>query len=276
MAGILSKRLKVPPPEIKKIISFTDKYISPMILPTEKSLDISKRLANYSIPCLMKTAASHGLVSLSANQIGLINSFFVIHKNPEEGLWTGYNANEQDYEVFINPVVIQRNEKLEEKWETCPSLPTMKALCQRNTEIVLKFKDLNGETQEVPQSGFKARVVQHELNHLQGILNIMTPVSKAIIETTDENLQKDFSEFKGEIAKRIKFIRDLIDNNPRFRKGSFKFSTDKIIAAEKIAMSRQLNAYYMCRFNKTLSGSDLDLPEFNDDEYKNLLKNLTR
>lgn len=201
MAGTLSKRLKIPPPEIKKIISLYDKYISPMILPTEKSLDVSKRLTTYAIPSLIKTAASHGLVSLSANQVGLKNSFFVVHKNPEEGLWTGYNQNEEDYEVFINPAIVKSNEKFEEQWETCPSLPTIKAFCSRNTEIVLKFKDLNGEIQEAPHIGFKARIIQHELHHLGGIFNIMTPVSKGNIETTDENLQKDFNEFKKKLMK---------------------------------------------------------------------------
>lgn len=72
--------------------------------------------------------------------------------------------------VLINPVIEPLSDDLEEGWEGCLSVPGMRGLVPRYTRLRYSGHDENGKrfTREV--TGFHARVVQHECDHLDGIL----------------------------------------------------------------------------------------------------------
>ncbi len=72
--------------------------------------------------------------------------------------------------VLINPEIYIIGDEMEESWEGCLSLPAMRALVPRYKNIRYSGYDANGQpfTREV--TGFHARVVQHECDHLDGIL----------------------------------------------------------------------------------------------------------
>ena len=72
--------------------------------------------------------------------------------------------------VLINPVVTPLDEQLEEAWEGCLSLPGLRGLVPRFKNIRYQGYDENGERIDRVVSGFHARVVQHECDHLDGIL----------------------------------------------------------------------------------------------------------
>lgn len=71
---------------------------------------------------------------------------------------------------LINPEITWRGTRLETAEEGCLSLPEIWIHVTRPTDIVVKFLDLKGKPRELKLSDFNARVVQHEVDHLEGIL----------------------------------------------------------------------------------------------------------
>ncbi|MBV8625108.1 MAG: peptide deformylase [Herbaspirillum sp.] len=72
--------------------------------------------------------------------------------------------------VLINPVLTPLSDEEEEGWEGCLSVPGMRGVVPRWTRLRYQGVDQNGEPIDRTVDGFHARVVQHECDHLQGIL----------------------------------------------------------------------------------------------------------
>lgn len=72
--------------------------------------------------------------------------------------------------VLINPVITQLDDEIEEAWEGCLSLPGLRGLVPRFRNIRYQGYDEQGAGIDRTVSGFHARVVQHECDHLDGIL----------------------------------------------------------------------------------------------------------
>lgn len=72
--------------------------------------------------------------------------------------------------VLVNPVVEPLTEEQDEDWEGCLSVPGMRGMVPRYTRIRYRGVDSDGALIEREADGFHARVVQHECDHLDGIL----------------------------------------------------------------------------------------------------------
>ena len=72
--------------------------------------------------------------------------------------------------VLINPRIKVLDQTMEEGWEGCLSVPGMRGMVPRYSRIEYSGVDANGEPIRVEAEGFHARVVQHECDHLDGIL----------------------------------------------------------------------------------------------------------
>ncbi|MDP6874987.1 MAG: peptide deformylase, partial [Alphaproteobacteria bacterium] len=72
--------------------------------------------------------------------------------------------------VLINPTLEPQGEEMEENWEGCLSLPGLRGLVPRYTHLRYRGVDLDGQEIDRTVDGFHARVVQHECDHLEGIL----------------------------------------------------------------------------------------------------------
>jgi len=72
--------------------------------------------------------------------------------------------------ILINPVITPLDEDIEEAWEGCLSLPGLRGLVPRYRHIKYSGFDVQGRKFEIEASDFHARVVQHECDHLDGIL----------------------------------------------------------------------------------------------------------
>jgi peptide deformylase len=70
--------------------------------------------------------------------------------------------------VLVNPVVTPLDEEREEGWEGCLSIPDLRGLVPRLTRLRLDALDRQGKAYSVEASGFFARVIQHECDHLDG------------------------------------------------------------------------------------------------------------
>ena len=104
---------------------------------------------------------------LAAPQIGvpLRVVIFGVKRNPRYP-----DAEEVPYTVLLNPVIRPHDEEKEEAWEGCLSVPGMRGLVPRHRSINYNGYDQYGAMIERSVSGFHARVVQHECDHLDGIL----------------------------------------------------------------------------------------------------------
>ena len=103
-------------------------------------------------------------IGLAANQVGLPFRFFIV--NP-----TADPEQPDEEMVFINPEIIRKKGNVEGD-EGCLSLPELYGPVPRAEEIVVEAFDLEGQGFEMECSDLMARVVQHENDHLDGVLFI--------------------------------------------------------------------------------------------------------
>jgi peptide deformylase len=80
------------------------------------------------------------------------------------------DAEEVPYTVLINPVITLADEETEDGWEGCLSVPGMRGLVPRWRTVRYQGRDTSGQPIDRTVSAFHARVVQHECDHLDGIL----------------------------------------------------------------------------------------------------------
>jgi peptide deformylase len=80
------------------------------------------------------------------------------------------DAEQVPYTVLINPTLSPVSDEIEEGWEGCLSVPGLRGVVPRYTRLHYKGFDQFGNTIDRLVSGFHARVVQHECDHLAGIL----------------------------------------------------------------------------------------------------------
>lgn len=92
--------------------------------------------------------------------------------------------------VLINPEISIHTQETEEGWEGCLSVPGLRGLVPRPLQLSYRGVDLKGQTIERRASGFHARVVLHECDHLEGILypQRMTDLSKLVFESEFKHL----------------------------------------------------------------------------------------
>ena len=106
-------------------------------------------------------------VGIAAPQIGvnLRVVIFGVEKNPRYP-----DAETVPQTVLINPVITVLDEKISDDWEGCLSVPGLRGLVPRHSHIRYQGCDEYGALIDRTVSGFHARVVQHECDHLDGIL----------------------------------------------------------------------------------------------------------
>lgn len=98
-------------------------------------------------------------VGLAAPQIGISQRFFVVEINNK-------------YYVFINPEILQYSQELVDMEEGCLSIPDQTGVVARPAELVVEAYGTNGKKFKLKAKGVLARVIEHENDHLDGILFI--------------------------------------------------------------------------------------------------------
>jgi peptide deformylase len=111
---------------------------------------------------------AHG-VGLAATQIGVVRRLFVFEYDGED-------------RVLANPTITRTGKDVEVDDEGCLSLGVVRMPVERATEVVIEGKNAAGEDVKYELEGMSARVVQHELDHLDGVL---------IVDRTDPASRKE-------------------------------------------------------------------------------------
>jgi peptide deformylase len=118
---------------------------------------------------LFETLKKAGGIGLAAPQINLIKRAFVIDTSP---LKKDDLTIEKFEGIFINPEIIDSNSEEIIFREGCLSIPDIFEEVNRPGEILVRYQDTILNTHEEELSGIKARIFQHECDHLEGILFI--------------------------------------------------------------------------------------------------------
>lgn len=151
-------------------------------------------------------------IGLAANQVGKLNRIFVmdlpegswVHGPEIDGITTieaGYRSGERDQEiirkprVFINPEVVSESEQRSVYEEGCLSIPQQYGEVIRPAQVRVKFQDLDGKTYEEEFDGLDSHCVQHEIDHLDGVLFIdyLSSLKRNMILRKMKKLYKDSS-----------------------------------------------------------------------------------
>jgi len=101
-----------------------------------------------------------GGVGLSANQVGLPFKMCVIDINVNNPMF------------LLNPRITKMSDKMIKSQEGCLSLPGVDTTINRHKEVTVEYEDVTGETKSVVATGLLSRCIQHEIDHLNGVLLI--------------------------------------------------------------------------------------------------------
>ena len=106
---------------------------------------------------LMETMKSNNGVGLAAPQVGIHKCVIVISLDGRD-------------KVLINPEIIFKSDELEECEEGCLSIPGEYIQKKRHKSVTVKYRNLSGHPLLETHTGLMARVIQHEIDHLSGVL----------------------------------------------------------------------------------------------------------
>lgn len=131
--------------------------------------DITDEKLQQLIDTLLTTAMDAKGVGIAAPQVSQSYRLFIIcsHPNPRYP-----DAPLMQPTVMINPRLISHSEEMVKGWEGCLSVPEVRGLVPRYQTITVEYLDRYGKLYQQKFTDFIARIFQHELDHLNGILFI--------------------------------------------------------------------------------------------------------
>ena len=165
---------------IKKILTYPDPVLRQKVETVTSFDDSLKQLASD----LAETMYAAPGAGLAANHIGVCLRVVVINVSPEE--------EEKKHLVLVNPEIIEKEGSQVDE-EGCLSVIDLTANVERFCKLVVRAQDLDGKTWEFPAEDFFARVIQHELDHLNGILFIdrLSPLKRTLYKRRLKKLLRE-------------------------------------------------------------------------------------
>ena len=136
---------------------------------------------------MFETMEAASGIGIAAPQIGKSLRMFVVDGRPiEDEDMEGFRK------VFINPQIL---EETGEEWafeEGCLSIPNIREDVFRNEKLTIRYFDENWEEHEETYDGMKARIIQHEYDHIEGILftDHLSPLKKRMLKGKLQNITK--------------------------------------------------------------------------------------
>ena len=145
---------------LRPIVQVPDPVLRGVAAPVERFDEGLRDLARDMLET-MYAAPGRGL---AAPQVGLGLRLFVMD--------VGWKEGAPDPQVFVNPEVLGVSDETATREEGCLSIPGRVSRVTRPAEVALRWLDLDGAVQEDTFGGFAATCVQHEIDHLDGVLCI--------------------------------------------------------------------------------------------------------
>lgn len=136
----------------------------------EKVIEFDSNLEK-TVKDMLETMYANNGIGLAANQVGILKQIIVIDTGTKE---------KPDIKILINPEIKTRSKEKTEYEEGCLSFPGLTEKIQRPAKIAVKCQDIKGNFCEFDAEGLLSIAIQHEYDHINGILFIdkMSPVKR--------------------------------------------------------------------------------------------------
>jgi peptide deformylase len=135
---------------------------------------------------LMETLLQSNGVGIAAPQVAASYRLVIIASRPNPRY---PNAPEMEPTVMINPRIISASDEIIKDWEGCLSVPGIRGLVPRHSTIAIEYSDRQGKLQQQQLTDFVARIFQHELDHLNGMVFLDRLETNLDIVTDQEYLK---------------------------------------------------------------------------------------
>ena len=135
--------------------------------------DDLRRLADDLHDTLLDFRQVHGFGrGIAAPQIGVLQRIIFINVDQPMPL--------------VNPRIVRRSRRLMSLWDDCFSLPNLLAKVRRNLAVEVQYRDLDGKKHQLHAEGALSELLQHEIDHLDGVLTIDRAIDSKHIVFRDE------------------------------------------------------------------------------------------
>lgn len=154
------------------------------------------------VAALRETMHAAPGVGLAATQVGIPLSIAVV-EDPAPGSPEALEARERTplpFRVLVNPVYEPEGDTRAAFFEGCLSVPGWQAVVARHRRVRLRAQDEHGRSVDEVFSGWPARIVQHETDHLGGVLYLDSALSRSL--STNEAVAEHWSQPTPEAAAR--------------------------------------------------------------------------
>ncbi|MCW7753747.1 peptide deformylase [Desulfobotulus sp. H1] len=145
---------------LRSILTYPDPFLKQPASAVKNFGDSLQRLLSDMADTMYEAPG----VGLAANQIGVNASILIFDPDPD--------PEKRNYRVLANPVIIESDGTFISEDEGCLSVPDFRATVKRYNRIRVEAKNENGEPICLDLEGFPAVIVQHEMDHLHGLLFI--------------------------------------------------------------------------------------------------------
>jgi len=156
---------------VKRILTEPNKLLRQVSKTVEKVGDEERALMDDMLDTMYDAPG----IGLAAIQIGVLKRIIVMDINRDE--------NKKEPRYFVNPVIKNKNEEKAKYEEGCLSVPDQFAEIERPSTCEVEYLDYNGKKQLLKADGLFATCIQHEMDHLEGILFIdyLSKLKKSMI-----------------------------------------------------------------------------------------------
>lgn len=160
--------------------------------------DVALKETQQLIDKMRETMRAAPGVGLAAPQIGVPLQLAVIEDRAEyskdiaPAILSERERRPVPFLVLINPRIVERSEAQAEFFEGCLSLAGFSALVKRSRAVTVEFWDRSGNPQRIEAQGWFARILQHEIDHLNGYLYIDRMESRSFMNL--DNLSRHWKD----------------------------------------------------------------------------------
>ncbi len=195
---------------IYPIVVYGDPVLRQRAKDIEKDTDLTGLIQD-----MFETMYSAQGIGLAAPQIRKAIRLFVVDgsalkDDDEDG--TGGENMEDFKKVFVNPVILEEVGQPWEFEEGCLSIPSIREKISRKEKLTIRYYDEQWNVHEEEYDGIKARIIQHEYDHIEGKLFIdyLTPLKKRMLKGKLNDISKGEVDTEYRILAPLKKIRPAL------------------------------------------------------------------
>lgn len=186
------------------------------------------KLVREIVSKIKRTMRKNNLTSLSAPAVGYNKRIFCVD----------YSDNE--IKTYINPVASLR-EGIHLSREVCSSIPDKEYIIPRNNVIDIYYQRPNGEVKIQEFKGLASNVLQHELDHLEGITldDMGLEIDKDFDEATDEERLEIVNMYLDSLDIMLKDVKEDIENNEELKVISDRLNFTEAVVSGKVKLMKE-------------------------------------